>query len=137
MVNKSAPNLDRLNKWYKSDNEIAIENLEDYCQQFAKEYYLEYNKWQYFSILNNKLPDLIEEEEYFLRNTKGVFFEDENFRYYIFIKDYQIKDSVSPLAVEKEKIKSVLLNKKKIAYLKEIEDQLYQNALIKKKIRIY
>ena len=137
VVNKSAPNLDRLNKWYKSENEIAIENLEDYCQQFAKEYYLEYNKWQYFSILNNKLPDLIEEEEYFLRNTKGVFFEDENFRYYIFIKDYQIKDSVSPLAVEKEKIKSVLLNKKKIAYLKEVEDELYQNALIKKKIRIY
>ena len=80
---------------------------------------------------------MIEEEEYFLRNTKGVFFEDETFRYYIFIKDYQIKGSVSPLAVEKEKIKSVLLNKKKTAYLKEIEDELYQNALINKKIRIY
>jgi len=137
VANRSAPNLNRLDKWYKSESETAVEALEEYCQQFSKEYYLLDNKWQYFSIFNNKLPDLIEEEEYFLRNTKGVFFEDEVFRYYVFIKDYQIKGSSSPLAIERDKIKNVLLNKKKIEYLKQIEDELYQNALAKKKIRIY
>ena len=137
VVDKSAPNLNKLDKWYKSEKETSIEDLENYCLQFSKEYYLEYNEWQYFSIFNNKLPAFIEEEEYFLRNTKGVFFKDETFRYYVFIKDYQIKGSISPLAVEKEKIKDVLLNKKKIAYLNQLEDELYQNALAKKKIKIY
>ena len=55
----------------------------------------------------------------------------------MFIKDFQIKGSISPLAFEKEKIKDVLLNKKKIDYLKQLEDELYQNALAKKKIKIY
>lgn len=137
VVDKSAPNLSSLNKWYKSEEETSVENLEDYCQQFSKEYYLGDNKWQYFSIFNNKLPDVIEFEEYFLRNTKGVFFEDKDFRYYIFIKDYQIKGSNSPLAVESERIKDVLLNKKKIEYLNQLEDELYQDALSKKKIKIY
>ncbi|MEC9208815.1 MAG: hypothetical protein VX762_00120 [Bacteroidota bacterium] len=137
VVDKLAPNLNLLDKLYKSEKETAIEDLEDYCQQFSKEYFLEYNKWQYFSIFNNKLPDLIDDEESFLRNTKGVFFENETFRYYIFIKDYQIKGSRSPLAVERDKIKDVLLNKKKIKYLKQLEDELYQNALVKKKIKIY
>lgn len=137
MIDKSAPNLSSLNKWYKSEKETTIENLQDYCQQFSKEYYLEDNKWQYFSIFNNKLPDLIEFEEYFLRNTKGVFFEDKTFRYYVFIKDYQIKGSSSPLSIEWERIKDVLLNKKKIKYLKHLEDELYKDALVKKKIKIY
>lgn len=137
VVDKSAPSLKDLSKWYKSDNEESVEKLVDYCQQFAKEYYLTDSSWQYFSNINDRLPNLISEEEYFLQHTKGVWFEDEIYRYYIYIKDYQIKGSVSPLDMEREKIRNVLLNKKKIQYLKQLEDELYQNALDLKKIKIY
>ena len=137
VVDKSAPSLKNLSKWYKSDNEESVEKLVDYCQQFAKEYYLTDSSWQYFSNINDRLPNLISEEEYFLQHTKGVWFEDEIYRYYIYIKDYQIKGSVSPLDMEREKIRNVLLNKKKIQYLKQLEDELYQNALDLRKIKIY
>ena len=137
VVDRSAPKLINLNKWYKSDTESSLEDLNDYCQQFAKEYYLEDDKWQYFSIFNQKLPEYIIEESYFLENTKGVVFEDDNLRYYVFIKDYLINGSISPLEMEQEKIKNVLLNKNKIEYLKQLEDELYQNGLALKKIKIY
>jgi hypothetical protein len=137
VVDRSAPKLINLNMWYKSDLESSLEDLNDYCQQFAKEYYLEDDKWQYFSIFNQKLPEYIIEESYFLENTKGVMFEDDNLRYYVFIKDYLINGSISPLEMVKEKIKNVLLNKNKIEYLKQLEDELYQNGLALKKIKIY
>ncbi len=137
VVDRSAPKLINLNKWYKSDTESSLEDLNDYCQQFAKEYYLEDDRWQYFSIFNQKLPEFIIEESYFLENTKGVVFEDDNLRYYVFIKDYLINGSISPLELEQEKIKNVLLNKNKIEYLKQLEDELYQNGLALKKIKIY
>ena len=137
VVDKSAPSLKDLSKWYKSDNEESVEKLVDYCQQFAKEYYLTDSSWQYFSNINDRLPNLISEEEYFLQHTKGVWFEDETYRYYIYIKDYQIKGSISPLSLEREKIHNVLLNKNKIQYLKQLEDELYQNALDLKRIKIY
>jgi len=137
VVDRSAPKLINLNKWYKSDTESSLEDLNDYCQQFAKEYYLEDDRWQYFSIFNQKLPEYIIEESYFLENTKGVVFEDVNLRYYVFIKDYLINGSISPLEMEQEKIKNVLLNKNKIEYLKQLEDELYQNGLALKKIKIY
>jgi len=137
MINKSAPDLVSLNKLFKSDKEGSIDDLVDYCQQFAKEYYLEDEKWQYFSIFNEKLPKIIKEDDYFLSNTRGIFFEDDLFRYYIYIADYQLKGSVSPLAMEKDKIKNILLNKKKIEYLKQLEDELYQNGLALKKIKIH
>ena len=137
VVDKSAPKLESLSKWYKSQNVKSIEELADYCQQFAKEYYLEDSSWQYFTAINAKLPELITEEEYFLQNTKGIWFEDEQYRYYVYIKDYQIKGSISPLALVREKIRNVLLNKNKIHYLKQLEDELYQNGLALGKIKIY
>ena len=65
VVDKLAPELDVLNKLYKSEKETDIESLEDYCQQFSNIYYLDYNKWQYFSVFNMKLPQFIEDEESF------------------------------------------------------------------------
>jgi hypothetical protein len=137
VVDKSAPKSKNLKKWYKSNKPDDIESLTDYCHQFAKEYYLSDSSWQYFSTINNNLPKFIAEEEYFLENTKGVWFEDQQYRHYIYIKNYQIKGSISPLALEREKIRNVLLNKNKIQYLKQLEDELYQNALALKKIKIY
>ena len=137
VIDKLAPNLDKLNRWFTSDNEVVIEKLEDYCQQFSKEYFINSKNWQYFSIINNKLPELINDEVDFLRNTKSFIFEDGTFKYYIFIKDYLSKGDRSPLAFEKEKIKDLLLNKKKIIFLKNFEEELYQNALSNNKIKIY
>ena len=137
VVDKSAPNSKSLKKWFKSINEDDIESLTDYCHQFAKEYYLEDSSWQFFSGVNNTLPQFIIEEEYFLENTKGVWFEGQQYIHYVFIKNYQIKGSISPLIMESEKIRNVLLNKNKIQYLKQLEDELYQNALALKEIKIY
>ena len=137
VVDKSAPKSKKLKKWYKSNKPDDIESLTDYCHQFAKEYYLLDSSWQYFSSINIKLPKFITEEEYFLENTKGVWFEDQQYRHYIYIKNYQIKGSISPLALEREKISNVLLNKNKIHYLKQLEDELYQNGLALGKIKIY
>ena len=137
VVDKSAPKLKSLRKWYNSNRPDDIESLTDYCHQFAKEYYLADSSWQYFSSINKKLPKSITQEEYFLENTKGVWFEDQQYFYYIYINNYQIKGSISPLSLEREKIRNVLLNKNKIQYLKQLEDELYQNALALKKIKIY
>ena len=137
VIDKSAPKSKNLKKWYKSNKLDDIDELIDYCHQFAKEYYLADSSWQYFSFINNKLPKFINDEEFFLENTKGVWFEDQQYRYYIYIKNYQTKGSISPLSLEREKIRNVLLNKNKIQYLRQLEDELYQNALALEKIKIY
>ena len=137
IIDKSAPNLKFLNNIYKSSNESNIIELEDYCQQFAKEYYTNVESWNFFSAINNKLPSFIKDEESFLINTDGVFFEDELYRYYIYIEEFITKGNVSPLEVVNDKIRVYLLNKKKVIYLKQLEDDLYQIALTKKKINIY
>lgn len=137
VVNKSAPRLSSLSVWYKSNKDEDILELEDYCKQFAQEYYLADSNWQYFSLINNDLPDQIGDDVTFLRNNRSLYLEDKDFRYYIYIKDYKIKGNISPLGLEKEKIRNVLLNKNKINYLSKLEDELYQNGLALDKIKMY
>ena len=137
IIDKNAPNLSRLDKLYMSEKDEDIIQLEDYCIQFSKEYNIDNIKWSYFSIVNNKLPKHIINEESLLKKTKSAIFEDENFKYYLYISDYKLIGTISPIEIEFERIKDVLLNKKKIEYLKKIENELYQNALDRNKIKIY
>ena len=137
VIEKTAPNIDIVQDLYKSEKDNAIADLEDYCQQFAREYYLRDTNWQYFSVINNKLPNLIIDEGDFLERTNHMVWEDESMMYYLFVKDYQKTGTLSPLILEKSKIREVLLNKRKVKYLKKLEDDLYQEALSNKKIKIY
>ena len=137
ILDKNAPKQKRMKEIFSSFNNESKQELLDYCQQFALEYYLHDSIWQYFSTINIQLPALIDKEDSFLRSTKTRQFHDSQHNYFIFIKDFQIKGSVSPLDFEYEKIRSLLLNKNKLKYLKKIEDDLYQNALNSQKINIY
>ena len=136
IIDKNAPNIARLQELYKSEEDDMVQDLEDYCQQFAIEYYLGDN-WLDFSVINNKLPNLILDERVFLEKTKHMTWEDDNMMYYLFIEDYKNKGDISTLSLEKEKIREVLLNKRKVKYLKKLEDDLYQKALHNNKIKIY
>ena len=137
IVDKSAPKLRKLNDWYNSTDDNDYELLEDYCQQFAKDYYLLDTIWQYTKFIDNKIPIEINHNQIFLSRKKSTFFEDDKYRYYVYYKDYKIKGNISPLQIVYHKIYNVLLNKKKIEYLKNIEQELYQNALALQKIKIY
>ena len=136
-IENNAPNIEIIEKLYSSNEEEEISALENYCQQFAKEYYLNDNIWQYFSIFSKDLTTFIENEILFFKKNKKKIFKDENYTYYIFINEYKTKGSFSPLSLEKARIKDILLNKKKVTYLKNLEDELYKNALANKKIKIY
>ena len=60
IIDKLAPNLHKFNNLFTSSNTESTYELFDYCQQFAKEYYLDIDKWQYFSIfLKNYLFSIV------------------------------------------------------------------------------
>ena len=64
-------------------------------------------------------------------------FRYEDYKCILFFKDYQLKGSISPLDLEYDKIRMVILNKNKLAYLRSVEDKLYQQAISSGKIKYY
>jgi 3-deoxy-D-manno-octulosonate 8-phosphate phosphatase KdsC-like HAD superfamily phosphatase len=47
------------------------------------------------------------------------------------IKGFKIKDGVSPLSFETENIRAMILNKRKLKLIEDMEKQLYDEALKK------
>ena len=137
ILDKEAPNQAYFHNLFYLQSKTDNFNLLNYCQQFAKEYYLQDSVWQYFNIITKQLPIEIEKESNFLTSKSSLELEDDKYNYFLLIKDYQLEGSVSPLEVEYEKIKMVILNKNKLRYLKKLEDDLYHNALNNEKIKIY
>ena len=134
-VNKNAPNLSNLKKWYLSDKESEKLLLEEYCYQFADEFSLDDTTWVYFSDVLGKTSLKVNNVEAYLKFNNSEIFEDSSGIYMLRFRNYRIKSSISPLVLQKERIKDIILNERKLEFLRELESNLYQNALSQGKIQ--
>ena len=68
---------------------------------------------------------------------KSIELEDENYKYFIFIKDFKLKGASSPLEYVSSSIRKILLNKRKKDIIYSIEEKLIQEALESNDFKIY
>ena len=134
---KDVPNKKEIEKKIQAKTTSELDDLLNYCQLYANIYHLNDSNWVVISDVLQKLPENITIKKLVRSRNKIHSFTDEEFAYYLFVKDYQIKGNQSPLSFELSKIRNLLQNKKKIQYLEKIEDELYSNALSSGKIKIY
>ena len=137
IIDKNAPNLKSLYNNFKSNDDDEIDDLISYCMLYALEYYVNDSSWNYFSSIKRKLPKNISETKIFYSKRKYDIVEDDNFLYLLFIKDFKFKGSISPFSVEKDKIKSLILNENKISYIKMLEKNIVNDAKLSNDIKIY
>lgn len=136
-VNKKAPGIEKLKKWYKSDNMKDREQLAGYCHQFAENFYLDDNSWLLFDDLLKEIPIQTYNKELFLQNNRFVEVADSLNEYFLNIKGFKIRNSISPLSFEKENIKNIILNKRKLELITKMKQDVYNDAANDKKIEIY
>ncbi|MBK9402407.1 MAG: hypothetical protein IPN36_16655 [Bacteroidetes bacterium] len=133
-VPPSAPKLEKVKQWYKSDAEKDFKLLEDYCFQFATDYFFNDEEWLLFDELLKKIPIKTYDQEQFLRNNRFIEIPDSTGVFFVNIKGFKIKESLSPLSFERENIKNLILNKRKLELISEMEKDAYQDALQKEEI---
>lgn len=136
-VSKKAPGIDKLKKWYRSDNMKDREQLASYCHQFADNFYLDDASWLLFDDLLKEIPIQTYNKELFLQNNRLVEVSDSLNHYFLNIKDFKIRNSSSPLSFEKENIKNIILNKRKLALINSMKQDVYNDALNNNKFEIY
>ncbi len=136
-VNKKAPGINNLRKWYKSDNVKDKEHLADYCHQFAENFYLNDNSWLLFDDLLKEIPLQAYNKELFLQNNRFVEVNDSTNNYFLNIKGFKIRNSRSPLSFEVENIKNIILNKRKLQLITKMKEDVYNDAANNNKIEIY
>jgi hypothetical protein len=134
---KNAPKLDKLKQWYKSESAKDILSLEEYCHQFAVDFSLDENTWLLFDELLKKIPIKTYDKEEYLKNNRYIEIEDSSHLYFVNIKGFMIKESLSPLSFEKENIRALIINKRKLQLVKDMEKAAFEQALNKNDFEIY
>ncbi len=131
---KKSPKLGRVKDWFKSSKEKDRKELEEYCFQFAENYFLDDNTWLIFDDLLKEIPIKTYDKEQFLKNNRYIEIADSNYIYLVNIKGFKIKNSSSPLIFERDNIINIILNKRKLLLIEEMEKSAYKEALEKNEI---
>ena len=102
--------------------------LAKWCQQAAENYYLEDEQWLYFNDLLREVPIQTYNQENFLKNNRNIEISAEESVYYVTIVDFKVRDMVSPLNFETERIRQILLNHRRQVYLQKMQRDLMREA---------
>ena len=131
-LKKEVPYLWKVQRLFNKEDEESKLSLEDYCYQFADDYYLD-DSWLSVDDIFKVLPDSYKSRK--LYKGKSIEFADDDYYYFLHVKKYKSKGFVSPLDMVSNQIHSIIINKRKIDFLKNVEMDLYQNALAKNYVR--
>lgn len=133
----NAPNQKLIKKLLKSDDPTERRTLESYCERYAISFSLDESLWLYFNDILKEVPIQTYNQEEYLKNNTFIELKDSLYQYYVSIKDFKIKESVSPLSFERERIRTIIINKRNLDFIHQLENEMYENALKAKKIQIY
>jgi len=117
--------------------DIDLDSLDVLAGNYALSYYNDTTSWIRFDDLLLQIPLQTYNEESFLKNTHFVEIDDEPYSYMVYFKNFLISEGVSPLEIEHDNIKNIILNKRKQLLLRETHQGLYEKALREKVIEIF
>lgn len=136
-LNENAPEQEEFEKLFTAEDEDKVGELFRYCQQYAENYFLEEDSWLYLKDLLKEIPLNPVDLEVFLKENTELRFEERDYTYYLKIYDYKLIDDISPLSLERETIKNLILNKRKVDLINKMRSDIVNDGLNEKHIEIY
>ena len=136
-IPKTAPDINNVKKWYKSDEHEDIKKLDSYCYNYAAKYDYFKDNWVKFENIQRELPNQIANDDEFLKKSQYIEQEDKGFYYFVYIKEHNSKGSIPLFIVVKSKIKDIIFNKRKIKFLSDLENKIYNDAQDHSNFAIY
>jgi len=111
--------------------------LADICEKNAADYFLDNENWMLFSDVLKQIPVKTYNQEDFLKNHRDLEYQDSMYVYLVHFKDFRIKEGVSPLNFERQRIHDIILNKRKIELIGKMQEDVYANAQKKNLFEVY
>jgi hypothetical protein len=127
----NAPGLSDVKTWYKSSSVESLEKIEKYSIQNAIFYDYFYDKWVDFDDVISNIPIHISNTNNFLKNNKTLELSDSSYCYLLNIKEYIPIGNIAPYEYAESQIVEMLINQRKMEFLRSFEDELYQDAIKK------
>lgn len=123
------PDLPKIRLLAHSNEQADLQQLESICYQFAEKFDDFDEKWVPFDRLSVELPEDIGNEESFLRRTKFYEASDSVYIYLISLRDYRLRSTIAPYEYVNDDIKRIIWNSRRIEFIQNLENGIYNDAL--------
>ena len=130
----TAPQLGSVRRWYKTETREAVEHLEKYSLQNAVKYEYFYNKWVPVTDVLDLIPLKEASPEQYVDKHRHVELKDTAFYYFLNVSDYRGAGEEKPYEFARSEVKDLLVNQKRVNFMEQVKNDLYQQAVNKKKI---
>lgn len=132
-----APGLVDVKGWYRSTSEASLEKIEKYSVQNASIYDYFYDKWVDFDEVMDNIPVHVSNPNAYLKANKFVEVADSSYCYLLNIKEYLSEGSVAPYDYASSQITEMLINQRKVDFLKTFEEELYKDGIRGGDVKFY
>jgi hypothetical protein len=123
------PNRDRILTMFRNDDDLI--QMELFRDQYAVNHLWFTEHWMYLADVLDHLPPGLLNLPANITNTDNLRASDSRYHYFIGIKEYRAPKSQMPFSLASQNIKSIILNKRKIQFLNELERNVLTEGLSK------
>lgn len=132
-----SPEMEKVLQWYKSTKDEDLAQLEKYCTKYAVKFTYYGDKWIAFSAILDELPNKINNPEGYLQTQSLIVNKDKAFEYLVHIRDHRLKGTEAPIEYVASDIKAIILNKRKLSFINNLENSIYNDAADHNVFKIY
>lgn len=136
-VPSDAPGLSDLKKWCKSGNDELIEKIEKYSLQNAVIYDYFYDRWTGAEEIADNMPVKKSEFSRMLKTDRLVEVSDSAYCYLLDVKEVEFKGSRAPFDYASAQIKEILLSQRRMEFLRNFEEEIYNEAIRKGDVKFH
>lgn len=138
-IDKNAPQLPKLQKLItqRSLSEKELMEVERLSAVYGEAFSFSNDYWITASQLQSIAPVEIANEEEFIRNTKIISQTDNQYAYFVRILDHKMVNQIAPIDFVRTSIRSIILNRRKMDIIKNMQRDLLKKATEKGEIEIH
>jgi hypothetical protein len=125
LESKNIKQIRKLLKDYKEEDNIKIRKI---AEDKAANYFLDENTWILFDDLLKEIPIQTYNKTLYLKNNKFIEVKDSLFTYMLRINNYRIQDNLSPLSFEYDRIRTLIINMRKIELIERMKKDVFVEA---------
>jgi hypothetical protein len=119
------------------ENPNKISELDEYCLSFAKRYDKFDDNWVSARMVLDHTPAKVDDLSRFLRRNKFIESKDDDFYYLVCIRDFRFIGQPAPIDYVESQVKNLILNARKMQFLKKVEEDVYKEGITNNRIKIF
>ena len=127
---------DSIRFWWNSVNTEDFFRLVEYCNENADLFMLDEEKWYEVDEITQLIPAGTLSERS-MQAGREYAFSDNEFAYFIRILESVQEEDTAPFTYIQEQAERYIMHQRKLTLLEQLRNELYENELSSRKVKIY